>query len=548
MVIQNFALIEEMDVHFPGGLSIITGETGAGKSIFLEALALSLGKRADLSSLRNKDKKCIIEAEFDVRRLKLETFLKEQELEAEPVLTLRREISSDGKSRCFVNDALVSLNTLKELSDYLVDVHSQHQTLQLNKSDFQFDLLDAFAGSTLQMAEFSAQFNSLQQLKKDLFRYEEEEAKARKDEDYYSFLFQELEQSEIAPGLLKQFEEQSTSLENAELIRAQLSRSAFGIQEGEQNILTGLNLVKQNVQSLSRYGEPYREYGERLQAVYIELKELAADLDQAASRVLVDPKKLEEVNLKMDKLNRLLKKHQVNDESDLLKIKTDIGEKLQELGSLEEKINKAKKELDKQNKALNSKAKELSEKRMKAIPEIEKRVKTMLKDLGMEHAVFKIDLRLLTEPGPKGADELRFLFSANKGEAPGELQKIASGGELSRLMLSLKALLAEKKSLPSIVFDEIDTGVSGEVADRIGGILSKMGKNMQVISITHLPQIASKGSHHLFVYKKDNSEKTLSYIKELNKEERTVEIAKMLSTGKPTDSAIKNALELLNAN
>lgn len=548
MTIQNFALIEEMDVQFPGQLSIITGETGAGKSIFLEALGLALGKRADLSSLRNSSKKCIIEAEFDISQLELKSFFKEQELEYEPRLVLRREISGDGKSRCFLNDALVSLTVLKQLSEQLVDIHSQHQTLLLNNGQFQLGLMDAFAETNPLLEDYKGKYNDLQKLKRSLNELETAEAKARKDKDYYDFLFKELSESELAPGLLNQLEEQSLSLENAELIRQQLSSASLALQNGDQNLLSGLAHIKQQLLGLAKFGESYKLLSERAQSVYLELKDIAAELEQAEMQVSVNPEKLNEINQQLDALNRLLKKHNVKSEEDLLNIKEDLQAKLLQMESLEEDIVKTKAKIEVLSKQVVTLAMDLSAKRKKVVKEVEAQVIQLLKDLGMEHAVFKVLCESLPEPGPSGADQLRFLFSANKGEEPGELQKIASGGELSRLMLSLKALLAEKKNLPSIVFDEIDTGVSGEVADRIGTILSRMGKHMQVISITHLPQIASKGKHHLFVYKKDGQEKTLSHIKELSAEERTVEIAKMLSTGKPTESAIKNAMDLLKAN
>lgn len=537
-----------MDVQFPGQLSIITGETGAGKSIFLEALGLALGKRADLSSLRHTNKKCIIEAEFDISQLDLKTFFKEQDFEYEPKLVLRREISGDGKSRCFLNDALVSLAVLKNLSEQLVDIHSQHQTLLLNNGQFQLGLMDAFAETQALLEDYKGKYSELQKLKRRLNELEEAEAKARKDKDYYDFLFKELSESEIAPGMLNRLEEQSLSLENAELIRQQLSSVTLALQNGDQNLLSGLGQIKQQLLGLTKFGDHYRLLAERAQSVYLELKDIAAELEQAEMQVNVNPEKLNEINQQLDALNRLLKKHNVKSEAELLGIKNDLQEKLLQMESLEEDILSTKTKIEGLAKLLAIHAFDLSTKRKKVVKDIEARVIELLKDLGMEHAVFKVLCEALPELGPSGGDQVRFLFSANKGEAPGELHKIASGGELSRLMLSLKALLAEKKNLPSIVFDEIDTGVSGEVADRIGNILSRMGKSMQVISITHLPQIASKGKHHLFVYKKDGQDKTLSHIKELNAEERTVEIAKMLSTGKPTESAIKNAMDLLKAN
>lgn len=548
LFINNFALIQEMDVSFPGGLTVITGETGAGKSIFLEALGLALGKRADLAALKNKTKKCIVEAEFDGAGLDLGAFFEENDLDPDTRIILRREISADGKSRSFLNDSVVSLGALKTLAEKLIDIHSQHQTLLLNQENFQMEIVDAFAGSLPAFKTFKAEFARLNKLNQDLGQQLEQEAQARKELDYFQFLSDELEQVELKPGGLKTLEEESATLENAEMIKGALLHSANAINGGDSNILSALSQVKQSLQALTKYGKNYEEYFGRLNSVNIELKELAGDLEDAESKIHFDGQKLEEVNSKMDKLNRLLKKHGATTEEDLIKIKTDIEEKLSRYGSLESEIEKLRKDLVKLTSSCTRQAKELTELRKKAVPGIEKQVKALLNELSMENAQFKIELVQHAELGSCGFDQVRFLFSANKGGQLNELQKVASGGELSRLMLSLKALLATKKQLPTIIFDEIDTGVSGDVADKIGTILLRMGSAMQVVTITHLPQMASKGNHHLFVYKKDEEDKTLSYIKQLNRDERVTEIAKMLSTSNPTQSALKNAKELLSLN
>lgn len=548
LYINNFALINEMDVSFPGSLTVITGETGAGKSIFLEALGLALGKRADLAALKNKTKKCIVEAEFEAKGLDLSSFFTENDLDEDTTILLRREISADGKSRSFLNDSVVSLTALKTLSEKLIDIHSQHQTLLLNQSNFQLEVLDAFAGSLPKYKDYKSEFLKLNKLNNNLTALQEQEAQAKKELDYYQFLFDELDQTEIKPGLIKELEEESSTLEHAETIKGNLLQAANAINGGDSNILSALNQVKLAVQAISKYGKNYTGYFERINSAYIELKELAVELEDAEGDVTFDSLKLEEVNSKLDKLNRLLKKHSVPDENALLRVRTEIEEKLSEFNSLEAEIEKTKKEMSKSLAVCNKAAKELTELRTKAIGGIETRVKEMLSDLSMENAVFKIEVVQLPELSASGFDQVKFLFSANKGAALNELHKVASGGELSRLMLSLKALLASKKQLPTIIFDEIDTGVSGDVADKIGAILLKMGHTMQVVAITHLPQMASKGEHHLFVYKKDDEDKTVSYIKQLQKEERVIEIAKMLSTSNPTQSAMINAKELLNLN
>ncbi len=546
--ISNFALINEMEVSFPGNLTVITGETGAGKSIFLEALSLALGKRADLSALNLKTKKCIIEAEFSAANLDLNDFFLEHDLDFEPYLILRREINADGKSRSFLNDSPVSLSVLKLLSEKLIDIHSQHQTLLLNQSNFQLELLDTFAESLKIFKEYKIEFSSFTKSKIELQSLQEQEKLAKKELDYFQFLYSELEETEIKAGILSGLEEESSKLENSEIIKSNLLAASNAISGNEINILIDLGKTKQSLQSLSKYSKNYSLLSDRIQSLYIELKELSADIEDAANEVVFDSDKLSQVNTKMDKLNRLLKKHQVNTEEDLLKIKSDIENKLNQFNSIEKTIISKQKLIQvSQNNCLKL-SEELTKLRTKAIHGIEQAIKKTLAELSMENAIFKIELSQKSDIGINGLDELKFLFTANKGAELNELHKVASGGELSRLMLSLKALLASKKQLPTIIFDEIDTGVSGDVADKIGEILLSMGNNMQVIAITHLPQMASKGNHHLFVYKKDDEDKTVSYIKQLNKAERINEIAKMLSKSNPTVSAIKNATELLSSN
>ena len=546
--ISNFALINEMEVSFPGNLTVITGETGAGKSIFLEALSLALGKRADLSALNLKTKKCIIEAEFSATNLDLNGFFLEHDLDFEPNLILRREINADGKSRSFLNDSPVSLSVLKLLSEKLIDIHSQHQTLLLNQSNFQLELLDTFAESLKIFKEYKIEFSSFTKSKIELQSLQEQEKLAKKELDYFQFLYSELEETEIKAGLLSGLEEESSKLENSEIIKSNLLAASNAISGNEINILIDLGKTKQSLQSLSKYSKNYSLLSDRIQSLYIELKELSSDIEDAANEVVFDSDKLSQVNIKMDKLNRLLKKHQVNTEEDLLKIKSDIENKLNQFNSIENTIISKQKLIQiSQNNCLKL-SEELTKLRTKATHGIEQTIKKTLAELSMENAIFKIVLSQKSDLGINGLDELKFLFTANKGSELNELHKVASGGELSRLMLSLKALLASKKQLPTIIFDEIDSGVSGDVADKIGEILLSMGNNMQVIAITHLPQMASKGNHHLFVYKKDDEDKTVSYIKQLNKAERINEIAKMLSKSNPTVSAIKNATELLNSN
>ncbi|MDX2173043.1 MAG: DNA repair protein RecN [Bacteroidota bacterium] len=547
LYINNFALIGEMDVTFPGKLTVITGETGAGKSIFLEALGLVLGNRADVAALQNKTKKCIIEATFNVKGLDLVSFFEENEIDPDDAIVLRREISSEGKSRSFLNDTPASLNVLKTLSEKLIDIHSQHQTLLLNQTNFQLEIVDAFAESLELFKNYKSNFSSLTKLSSTLRMLIEQETQAKKELDYFQFLFNELQESEIKTGSLKTLEEESNTLENAETIKTNLLSVANAINGNETNVLSTLAVLKQQLNAISKYNNNYTEFLNRLNSSYIELKELAGDLEDAEGEVNYDAQQLELVNTKLDKLNRLLKKHNVNTEEELLNIKNDIEEKLSQFSSIETQIEKIKKEITQIKTTCTKQANDLTKLRTKALSTIENQVKDILTNLSMPNAVFKIDIQQTSELTSNGFDQVKFLFSANKGASLNELHKVASGGELSRLMLSLKSLLATKKQLPTIIFDEIDTGVSGDVADKIGNILLKMGNTLQVITITHLPQMASKGKHHLFVYKKDEANKTTSYIKELNEEERVNEIAKMLSTGTPTQAALVNAKDLLGS-
>ena len=544
--IQNFALIEETEIQFNDGLTVITGETGAGKSILLGALGLTLGNRFDTNALNNKDKKCIIEARFDLSKYQLKSFFVENELDYEDVTSIRREITVEGKSRAFVNDTPVTLAIIKELSEQLIDIHSQHETILLKENHFQLELVDAFAKTTALYFDYKKKYLSLQKLKKQLAEFLEQELQAKKEFDYFQFQFTELEEANLKIGELKLLEDESETLENAEFIKGNLVKASVVINGGDENVLSAIAQLKQGLQSISRFGSQFNELYERINSLSIELKELNADINSVEEDVVYDNVKLEIVNAQLDKLNKLLKKHNVKTEDELLEIKNSFEDKLQQFSSIELSIEKTQKEISEQEKNCLNLAKTLSKKRKESVSEIEENIKVLLSNLSMPNAQFKISISDLDTFGINGLDKIEFLFSANKGQDFKEIGKTASGGELSRLMLCLKSLLADRTLLPTIVFDEIDTGVSGDVADKIGIILEKMGKSLQVITITHLPQMASKGKNHLFVYKMDSKEKTTSHIKRLNEVERIEEIAKMLSSGKPTEIALKNANELLN--
>lgn len=545
--IQNFALIEQTDIVFNNGLTVITGETGAGKSIILGALHIALGARAETNLLNDKSRKCIIEAQFNIQSYQLKPFFDLHELDFEELTTLRREITPEGKSRAFVNDTPVNVSVLKQLGEFLIDIHSQHETLLLKETGFQFELLDHYAQCSDLFSNYKKQYQLLLHLKKQLELLSQQELQAKKELDYLQFQYNELEEANLKTGELQSLEEESKTLENAEIIKNTLHKTSQIINHGDDTILTAIAQAKQQLQSISKYGKQFQELYERLNSASIELKELANDVENSADDVVFNNERLEVVNTQLDKINRLLKKHHVNSEDELLQIKQDIEQSLQQFSSLESNIEKINKNIITTEKQCQALATELSTKRKKSISNIEQQIKTMLGNLSMPNAQFKIELVQNKELSINGLDSITFLFTANKGMEFKALHKTASGGELSRLMLCLKALLAERKALPTIIFDEIDTGVSGDVADKIGQIMLSMGKQMQVMVITHLPQMASKGNNHLYVYKTDTHQKTVTSIKPLNEQERIAEIAKMLSTGSPSEIAVKNAKELLNA-
>lgn len=545
LYINNFALINEMDVNFPPDLTVITGETGAGKSIFLEALSLVLGNRADISVLQSKTKKCIIEAEFEINPIILKSFFTENEIDEDSTLILRREINLEGKSRNFLNDTPVALTALKQLSSFLIDIHSQHQTLILNQTNFQLELLDVFAETTKDYNNYKNNYIQLKNLENDFKDLQQQEVKAKQEIDYLQFLFNELNEITIKEGDILSLETESKQLENAEFIKSNLTECYNQLNLNEFNVLQQLNSIKSILNSISKYNPIYTEFNARINSVYIELKELANELESAKEDVEYNPLKLTAINEQLDGLNRLLKKHNVKTEAELINVKVEIENKLTNFQSIESTLTKLTNQIKIQEQNCLQQATIISEKRKSSIPKIEQMVKTMLSELSMPNADFKIEIVNDNALTKTGIDEVSFLFSANKGAKLNQLHKVASGGELSRLMLCLKALLATKKQLATVIFDEIDTGVSGDVANKMGLILENMSKNLQVITITHLPQMASKGNHHLFVYKKDDDLKTTSFIKELSPAERVAEIAKMLSSGNPTNVAIKNAKELL---
>jgi DNA repair protein RecN (Recombination protein N) len=543
--VQNYALIDKLEVDFSDGLTIITGETGAGKSILLGALGLVAGGRADSQSLQDKTSKCIIEASFSIKNYSLKTFFDTNELDYETITNIRREINSEGKSRAFINDTPVTLSQLKELAEYLIDIHSQHQTLSLNASNFQLSVVDAYANHKDVLIEFGASFKKFKLLEKQLKELLNRESQAKKEMDYFQFQFNELEVANLKAGEQLGIEQELETLNNAEDIKLNLSKAAIGLNGGEQNLLASLKDIKSILSSFAKFKPEIAELHNRVNTSFLELKDIANELEALEQDIVHDPKRIEILSEKIDSIYRLEQKHQVKTIEELIVIKDELSSKLLDFNSLEAEIEKTTKELNALNKNLKAIAEKISSNRKNVIPTIEKEITSILASLSMPNAALKIECTEVELMNSTGVDKISFLFSANKGSDFKELSKVASGGELSRLMLSIKSLIAKHTALPTIIFDEIDTGVSGDVADKVGLIMNQMAASMQVITITHLPQIASKGVSHLFVYKLDKNNKTYSNIKKLSVEERVQEIAKMLSSGTPTASAITNAKELL---
>lgn len=545
--VKNYILIDELDISLREGLSVITGETGAGKSIILGALGLMLGQRADAGLLLNKEKKCIIEGTFDISAYDLDSFFREHELDFEREAIIRREINSDGKSRAFVNDTPVTVSTLRDLASRLVDIHSQHETLLLSNSRFQLNVLDAYAGNSVQLQTYRTLFKAHKSLQQELDTLTEAESKSRSDLDYFRFQYNELAALQLKEGEQDAMEQEQERLEHAEEILSQLDKATAAIQGADDNMVSELQRVQQLLASLAKYGDVYAAQASRLQAVIIELKDVYGELGSAADQLQVDPGRLEHLNERLSAVYTLQKKHRVASIAELLRLQEELDHKIHHIGSLEHLIAEKQKHLQACRQELQKAGELLTVTRRDAIPGIEKAITRQLASLAMPHAVLRI--ALLEEKEDQwtadGLEKVQFLFSANKGMDFKELSKVASGGELSRLMLCVKALMAGLTAMPTIVFDEIDTGISGETAARVGAIMKEMARQHQVIAITHLPQMASKGNTHFLVYKETRKGTTRSFLRMLSDEERVQEIARMLSGEELTAAAMENARELL---
>jgi DNA repair protein RecN (Recombination protein N) len=544
--INNFALIDKLGIDFSDGFSIITGETGAGKSILLGALGLVLGKRADLTSLKNKDEKCIIEAHFKISNYNLHSFFEANDLDYEAETIIRREILPSGKSRAFINDSPVNLNELQDLSLFLIDIHSQRQTQELSEETFQFQIIDAVANNVDVIASYSTILKSYKKDKSQLTILNTQLQLVLKEQDYNTFLLEELLVAQLKLNEQEELEQIYEQLNNVEFIKESLDKSMALANEEQFGILQNLKELKIALQKTVGFSSDYKSLFERINSVSIEFDDIATELNLLSENLINDPEQLDLVNQKLQTIYNLQKKHQVGSILELIDIQNDLDNKVVSVGELEIEINKLTTKIQNTTLELDNFATIIRENRLKAVPVLSEKLIFILEQLGMPNVRFNIELTPSNTYFPNGKDELQFLFSANKGSDFGLLKKVASGGELSRIMLATKAILAQYSNLPTIIFDEIDTGVSGEIANKMGNIMKEMSVKMQVFSITHLPQIAAKGNVHYKVFKSIQGESTISELKLLTTEERIVEIAEMLSGKDISDSALNHAKALLN--
>ncbi|MDN3586743.1 DNA repair protein RecN [Pedobacter aquatilis] len=543
--IRNYALIDSLDIEFDKGLNIITGETGAGKSIILGALSLILGQRAESKYFFNQDKKCVIEGTFLLADEQLKESFDENDLDFFKESILRREISIDGKSRSFINDTPVNLSILKQIGEKLIDIHSQHATQEINNADFQLLMVDSLSNHNTLLAEYRLGFKTYKKDSALLKKLTEGANEARNKQDYEQFLFNELEQANLQPSEQEDLEMELEKLTHAETIKRALMNANALLTEAEPSAILILKEAQMQLQTVEKFDSSINLLYERLKSSLIEIKDVADEISIIENNTIHSSERLDIINQRLDLLYSLQQKHRLDSNLELIALKDQLEQNLNQLLSSDEQIEKLSKQIELLKINLTKQAKELSQNREKAIKLVQTKTEATLKQVGMPNAKLVLTQTPLTELSKDGLDEISLLFSANAGQAPAPVNKVASGGELSRLMLSIKALLAKHTALPTIIFDEIDTGISGETALKVGEVISILGENMQVISITHLPQIAARGKSHYFVYKADDAGKTTTGIRKLKQEERVDAIAEMLSGKNPGASAIENAKELL---
>lgn len=546
LLIKNYAIIKELNVNFTQGFCVITGETGAGKSIIMGALGLILGQRADTSALNNSEEKCIIEGKFLLNgKIDLTNFFKQNDLDFENPIVLRREITPLGKSRAFINDTPVSLNLLRELGLNLIDIHSQHSNLDLGKHQFQLNVIDWFGSLEALLNDYSVAYKEYRRIELKLKEITEKSNQSKADFDYYEFQFKQLNEAKLVDGEQQILEKEQEYLTHSEEIKSGLNQVYQLLDREDQSIIVQMKEAVNVMNKLISFLPEAKLLHERLESQFIELRDIANECELLAEKTEYDPARLEEISFRLDTIYMLEQKHRVDSIAELISIRDEFDLKLQAVASFEEELLKLKQGLADQKSALNSIANKLTKARKAQVSSLQQEIITYLQLLGMPNATFTVDISAKEDFSPTGIDEVSFLFNANKGGQPEEINKVASGGELSRVMLAIKSVIAKSRALPAIIFDEIDTGISGEIASKMGNILKEMSQFMQVINITHLPQIASKGDSHLFVYKNDTAIGVETGMKLLDNDERVIEIAKMLSGDNPSLEAIANAKSLL---
>lgn len=542
--IKNYAIIDELTIDFSGGLNVITGETGAGKSIIVGALGLILGERADSAVLVNKEKKCVVEGVFKTDQKKVRRFLKEQELDVEEELVIRREIASNGKSRAFINDSPVNLSQLQQLSSLLVDMHRQFDTLEIGESDFQRQVLDALAGNQARFDAYEQCYTGWLETRRVLHILLTQKQQFEKEADYNRFQFTELEEAAFKENELEDIALELKTLSNAEGIKAALNRVYDALENAEQPLVQQLKSMAQQLNPYLSYHAQLPALAQRLQAAQVELQDIADELDRVSSHIQYDPERIEQLNERLSEGYRLQKKHGVSSTAELLQIQTALEQKLQAVLQIDDQITVAQQQAHTQEQEAGRLAAQLSDARHKQAKPLEEKVNKLLAQVGMPNARIQVSLQAAALQAD-GADAIEFLFDANKSGQFQPIRKVASGGELSRLMLCIKSLVARKMDLPTLIFDEIDTGISGEAARQVGLILKELSGNRQVICITHQPQIAGKGDAHFYVYKEVENDKVKTNIRQLSTDERIISIARMLSGERPTAAALENARELV---
>lgn len=546
LFIQNYVLIDSLDIEFANGFSVITGETGAGKSIILGALSLVLGQRADGKSIKKEADRCVIEATFDISLYQLEPFFIANDLEYDARhCILRRELYASGKSRAFVNDSPVGLNVLRSLGTRLIDIHSQHQNLMLGDSRFQLDVVDVLADNEIPLILYRKEFSRYQSLKRDLKELTEKSRQNRQEEDYIRFQLEQLHEARLTDGEQEMLEQEQETLSHAEEIKGALYKITELLSGDEQGGLLQIKEALQTATSLERFYPQAKEMAERLRSAYIDLNDLSSDADSQKEDVEFNPERMVFVEERLNLIYTLQQKHHLNSVAELIALQEKYTAQLQEIDSYDIQIEALQQQVDATFKELMQQALVLSEQRKIASLGLARQLVEMIAPLGMPNTRFSVDIKTKSAPDADGIDEICFLFSANKS---GDLQPVAntaSGGEISRLMLCLKAMIAGATALPAIIFDEVDTGVSGDIANKMGDIMHELGTKMQVMAITHLPQIASKGNAHYYVFKKEENDRTITQIKQMDTEERVIEIARMLSGAALTEASMANARDLL---